>query len=53
MKINKMNSLEQLIALKEICNRIYIARNISLNHECVLEQLKEIDTLFKDDENHN
>lgn len=53
MKINQMDSLQQLMTLKEICNKIYIARNISLNHESVLEQLKEIDKLFREDENHN
>jgi len=53
MKINQMDSLQQLMTLKEICNKIYIARNISLNHESVLEQLEEIDKLFKEDENHN
>ena len=42
-----MDSLQQLMTLKEICNKIYIARNISLNHESVLEQLKKIDKLFR------
>ena len=50
MKINKLTSLDQLLTLKEICNKIYIARNISLSHESVLEQLKEIDKLFRDNE---
>lgn len=50
MKINQLESLEQLLTLKEICNKIYIARNISLSHESVLEQLKEIDKLFRDNE---
>lgn len=43
-----MDSLQQLMTLKEICNKIYIARNISLNHESVLEQLKKIDKLFRE-----
>lgn len=47
MKINQMDSLQQLMTLREICNKIYIARNISLNHESVLEQLKKIDKLFR------
>ena len=45
---------EQLIILKDICARIYIYRNISLNRECVIEELKAIDMLFRDDsENFN
>jgi hypothetical protein len=48
MKINKHNSLEQLLILKEICNKIYIARNISLDNEGVIEQLELIDNLFRD-----
>jgi hypothetical protein len=48
MKINKHDSLEQLLILKEICNKIYIARNISLDNEGVIEQLELIDNLFRD-----
>lgn len=45
--------LEYLEKCREICNKIYIARNISLREECILKQLKEIDKLpahkcFKD-----
>lgn len=47
MKINKYDCLDQLLILKEICNKIYIARNISLDNEGVIEQLKEIDNLFR------
>lgn len=36
-----------LEVLKEICNRIYIARNITLNNDSILEQLKMIDKLFR------
>ena len=45
---------EQLIILKDICARIYIYRNISLNREGVIEELNAIDMLFRDDsENFN
>ena len=47
MKINKYDCLDQLLILKKICNKIYIARNISLDNEGVIEQLKEIDNLFR------
>ena len=50
MKINKHNSLEQLLILKEICNKIYIARNISLDNEGVITQLELIDNLFREHE---
>jgi hypothetical protein len=53
MKINKYDCLDQLLILKEICNKIYIARNISLDNDGVIEQLKEIDELFKENENYN
>lgn len=48
MKINNYDSLKQLLILKEICNKIYIARNISLDNEGVIEQLELIDNLFRD-----
>jgi hypothetical protein len=50
MKINKHDSLEQLLILKEICNKIYIARNISLDNEGVIDQLELIDNLFREHE---
>jgi hypothetical protein len=50
MKINKHDSLEQLLILKEICNKIYIARNISLDNEGVIAQLELIDNLFREHE---
>lgn len=51
--IHSYDTLNQLTILKDICNRIYIARNISLSHESVLENLNKIDILFKDNENYN
>jgi hypothetical protein len=53
MKINNYNSLDQLLILKDLCNKIYIARNISLSDADVIEQLELIDNLFKDQENFN
>jgi hypothetical protein len=44
---------EQLAILKDICNKIYIARNISLSHNTIIENLEEIDRLFRDNDNFN
>ena len=38
---------EALQILCTICNKIYIARNITLDQNAILEQLKEIDKLFR------
>lgn len=51
--INGYPSLQQLLILKDICNKIYIARNISMSEEQIIENLEKIDTLFKDKENYN
>lgn len=39
--------------LHGICAMIYVARNISMDEECILRQLRKIDRLFRDDENFN
>jgi hypothetical protein len=44
---------EQLAILKDICNKIYIARNISLSNVTIIENLEEIDRLFRDNEKYN
>jgi hypothetical protein len=44
---------EQLAILKDICNKIYIARNISMSPDTIIENLEEIDRLFRDNENYN
>jgi hypothetical protein len=44
---------EQLAILKDICNKIYIARNISMSPEMIIENLEEIDRLFRDKDNFN
>ena len=51
--INKYDSLTQLMILKDICNRIHIARNITLSQDSVVDNLEKIDRLFRDDENWN
>ena len=33
---------------KDICNRIYIARNITLNADKIEEQMKRIDRLLRE-----
>lgn len=40
---------EQLEILKTICNKIYIARNISMDSLDVIRQLVIIDELFRSD----
>ena len=51
--INKYDSLTQLMILKDICNRIYISRNITMSQDSVIDNLEKIDRLFRDDENWN
>ncbi len=33
--------------MREIMNKIYIARNINLNEKIIIEQLEKIDQLFR------
>ncbi len=35
--------------LRSICNRIYVARNIGLNPDIIIECLEEIDALFREE----
>ena len=44
---------EQLEILVDICSIIYIARNISLRQDIIIQQLERIDTLFRDKQNYN
>lgn len=48
-RIDEYEPLDQLNILKLICNRIYIARNITLSEESILDSLKQIDMLFRDE----
>ena len=52
-RVDKYDSLNQLMILKDICNSIYIARNITLSEKSIVENLEKIDKLFRDDENYN
>ena len=49
LPIHRYDSQTQLLKLKEVCNKIYIARNISLSQEGVIKQLEVIDALFRSD----
>ena len=51
-RIDKYNSLTQLMILKDICNRMYIARNITMSQDSIVDNLEKIDRLFRD-ENYN
>ena len=51
-RIDKYDSLTQLMILKDICNRMYIARNITMSQDSMLDNLEKIDRLFRD-ENYN
>ena len=51
-RIDKYNSLDQLMILKDICNRMYIARNITMSQDSMIDNLEKIDRLFRD-ENYN
>ena len=51
-RIDKYDSLTQLMILKDICNRMYIARNITLSQDSIVDNLEKIDRLFRD-ENYN
>ena len=52
-RIDKYNSLDQLMILKDICNRMYIARNITLSQDSIVDNLEKLDILFRDNENWN
>lgn len=51
--INHYGSLDQLQILKDICNKIYIARNITLSENTIHEMFRRIDILFRDKINLN
>ena len=51
-RIDKYDSLTQLMILKDICNRMYIARNITMSQDSMIDNLEKIDRLFRD-ENYN
>jgi hypothetical protein len=45
-RINEYTKEEQLIMLDNICAKIYIARNISMNHQAILDEFSKIDKLY-------
>jgi hypothetical protein len=45
-RINEYTKEEQLIMLDNICAKIYIARNISMDHQAILDELSKIDRLY-------
>jgi len=45
-KIYDMEWHEQLMVLNQIAAKIYIARNITLDQDTIIEQLKLIDQLY-------
>ena len=49
-RIFDFTSDEQRTIMLDICNRIYMARNITLSQESILDELKKIDCLFRNDE---
>jgi len=51
-RLEEYDAKDQLAILTDICNRIYIARNISMSPEGIMDSLKKIDKLFRD-ENFN
>ncbi len=51
-RIDKYDSLTQLMILKDICSRMYIARNITMSQDSMIDNLEKIDRLFRD-ENYN
>jgi len=45
-RIHQYTKEEQLIMLDNICAKIYIARNISMDHQEILDELSKIDKLY-------
>ena len=51
-RIDEYDSATQLKILTDICNRIYIATNITMSQDSMIENLNKINRLFRD-ENYN
>ena len=45
-RIHEYTKEEQFLMLDSICAKIYIARNISMNHQAILDELSKIDKLY-------
>ena len=46
-RIFDFDSEDQRLMMLDICNAIYIARNISLSNDNIIAQLEKIDSLFR------
>ena len=51
-RIDDYDTSAQLTILRDICNSIYIARNITMSEELIIDNLEKIDKLLRD-ENYN
>lgn len=51
-RLEEYDAADQLAILTDICHSIYIARNITLSSDVILDNLKKLDRLFRD-ENFN
>lgn len=49
MKIFDVSCEEQRLILLDICRNIYLARNVSLSNEIILEEMKKLDRLFSNE----
>ena len=45
-RIHEYSKEEQLLMLDSICAKIYIARNISMDRQSILDELSKIDKLY-------
>jgi hypothetical protein len=45
-RMNEYTKEEQLRMLDSICAKIYIARNISMDHQSILDEFSKIDKLY-------
>jgi len=45
-RIHEYSKEEQLLMLDNICAKIYIARNISMDRQGILDELSKIDKLY-------
>lgn len=51
--ISTYSDQDQLMILSDLCHKIYIARNITLDTKTINDMLSRIDKLFRDNENFN
>lgn len=51
--IDDYSAADQLMILRDICSRIYIARNITLDNNSIQDCLSLIDSLYREKQNFN